>query len=149
MPAQGPKFGEIPPPGASSVDAAGMTLTTGDTLRHQSFEDAWDQGNPLQRATIWLGGIALVLVGVLLVAVIALSSQVNALQQKVDELPDAVGVSTPAVDLVPVQTELTDLCRLVGGIAARSGVSIDSIFPNGEAVGDCESSAQLGHAAAK
>ena len=131
------------------MDAAVMTLTTGDTLRHQSFESAWDEGNPLQRATIWLGGIALVLVGALLVAVISLTNQVNALQKQVDQLPDTVGVSTPTVDLVPVQTELTDLCRLVGGIAARSGVSIASIFPNGEAVGDCESAAQLGHAAAK
>jgi hypothetical protein len=127
-----------------------MTLTTGDTLRHQSFESAWDGANPLQRATVWLGGIAVVLVAVLVVAVIALSSQVSALQHQVDGLPDSVGVSTPTVDLVPLQTELTDLCRLVGGIAARSGVSIASIFPNGEAVGDCESSAQLGvHAVTK
>ena len=127
-----------------------MTLTTGDSLRHQSFESAWDEGNPLQRATIWLGGIALVLVGALLVAVISLTSQVNALQQQVDHLPVYVGGSSTTVDLDPVQTELTDLCRLVGGIAARSGVSIASIFPNGEAVGDCEASAQLGvHAVAK
>jgi hypothetical protein len=127
-----------------------MTLTTGDTLRHQSFGDAWDEGNPLQRATIWLGGIVLVLVGVLVVAVFSLSNQVSTLQQQVADQSTFVGGSSTTVDLAPVQTDLTDLCRLVGGIAARSGRSIASIFPNGEAVGDCESAAQLGvHAVTK
>ena len=127
-----------------------MTLTTGDTLRRQGFGDAWDEGLPLQRAAIWLGAIVLLLVGALLVAVISLTNQVNILQQQVAERPAVVGGSSAQVDLTPVQTDLTDLCRLVGGIAARSGVSIASIFPNGEAVGDCEESAQLGvHAVTK
>jgi hypothetical protein len=47
-----------------------MTLTTGDTLRRQGFVGAWDDGHPLERASIWLGAIALVLVGVLVVAVL-------------------------------------------------------------------------------
>jgi hypothetical protein len=119
-----------------------MTQTTGNTAHSQTFEQAWDSGSPLLRAVAWSGALVLVLVSVLVAVVVSLSHQVSDLRDQVAISSNGGGFSSP--DLTPVQVQLNDLCRLVGGVTARSGGSINDIFPNGEAVGECEAAAQLG-----
>jgi hypothetical protein len=126
-----------------------MTQTTGDTAHSQTFEQAWDSGSPLLRAVVWSGALVVVLVTVLVAVVVSLSHQVSELRDQVASSSGGGGFSSSA-DLTPVQVQLNDLCRRVGGVTARSGGSINDIFPNGEAVGECEAAAQLGaHAVQK
>jgi hypothetical protein len=120
-----------------------MTQTTGDTAHSQTFEQAWDSGSPLLRAVVWTGALVLVLVSVLVAVVVSLSHQVSELRDQVAVSSNGEGSSSSA-GFTPVQVQLNDLCRLIGGVTAKGGGSINDIFPNGEAVGECEAAAQLG-----
>ncbi len=88
------------------------------------------------------------LVAALVVLVVVLLVKVNTLQDQVDLVEaTASGAQQPA-DMTVGDPRLDDVCRFIGVWAARSGVTIDQLFP-GATVGACEQTATDAYHAAK
>jgi hypothetical protein len=87
------------------------------------------------------------LVAVLVVLVMVLLVKVNTLQGQVDMVELTASSAQPA-DVPVDDPRLDDVCRFIAVWAARSGVSIDQLFP-GTTVGTCEQTATDGYSAAK
>jgi hypothetical protein len=87
----------------------------------------------------WALGLLAVVVLLQLVALLMMNSRMNDLQRGIDgatlAADSAGGVPSP-------DTSATDACRILGALAAKSGIDLPTVFRDEPVSGECELAAE-------